>query len=53
LIIFIGGEYWYNYRKFFYCKSDPETKQRLIRERIPAEVYEKLPVVTWDVSLIL
>ncbi|CAB4491492.1 unnamed protein product [Rhizophagus irregularis] len=50
LIAFIGGEYWYNFRNgnYFYRKSDLETKQKRIHEKIPADVYERLPVVTWD-----
>jgi hypothetical protein len=54
LIAFIGGEYWYNFRNgnYFYRKNDLETKQKRIHEKIPADVYERLPVVTWDVSLI-
>ncbi|CAG8630503.1 4443_t:CDS:10 [Rhizophagus irregularis] len=49
-IAFIGGEYWYNFRNgnYFYRKSDLETKQKRIHEKIPADVYERLPVVTWD-----
>jgi hypothetical protein len=51
-VTFIGGEYWYYYRNgnFFGRKSDLESKQRRIHEKIPADVYEKLPVVTWNVS---
>ena len=54
IIAFIGGEYWYNYRNgsFSHGKGDLENKQRRIHEKIPADIYEKLPVVTWDVSKI-
>lgn len=48
-VVFIVGEYWYNYRNgvFFWNTSDPESSQNRIQSLI--NDFHKLPDVTWDV----